>query len=83
MTTTFKIEKDVPVPPRVCSVRYQNARRMIEQMEVGDMARLYGEMRDYPSNIFHTAAKLSGVKIAYRTLKNLSGKPSLCVWRTE
>ena len=83
MTITFKIEKDVPVPPRVCSVRYQNARRMIEQMEVGDMARLYGEMRDYPSNIFHTAAKLSGAKIAYRTLKNLSGKPSLCVWRTE
>lgn len=83
MTITFKIEKDVPVPPRVCSVRYQNARRMIEQMEVGDMARLYGEMREYPSNIFHTAAKLSGRKIAYRTLKNLSGKPSLCVWRTE
>ena len=83
MTITFKIEKDVPVPPRVCSVRYQNARRMIEQMGVGDMARLYGEMRDYPSNIFHTAAKLSGRKIAYRTLKNLSGKPSLCVWRTE
>ena len=78
---TFKIEKDVPVPPRVCNVRYQKARAMIEQMEVGDMAKLYGENRDYPSNLFHTAAKMAGAKIAYRTLKNISGKPSLCVWR--
>lgn len=80
---TFKIEKNIPVPPRVCNARVRKAKLMIEQMEVGDMARLFGEYRSYPSSIFHNAARLAKAKVAYRTLKNIGGKPSLCLWRTK
>ena len=79
----FKIEKNVPLPTRGEHKMYVKSRQLVEKLDVGDMARLYGEYRDIPSHMYHTAAKQLGCKIAYRTLKNIHGKSSLCVWRIE
>ena len=79
----FKIEKNVQLPSRGGHKKYLQCRDLIDKLEVGDMARLYGEYREIPSHMYHTAAKQLGYKIAYRTLKNIHGKASLCVWRIE
>lgn len=80
---TYKIEKNVPIPASKNSSAFCVAKRMLAELEIGDMARLYGKYKDIPSSTYHKAAKSLGISITYRTLKNISGKPSLCLWRTK
>jgi hypothetical protein len=80
---TYKIEKNVPIPASKNSSAFCMAKNMIAELGVGDMARLYGRYKQIPSSTYHKAAKSLGYTVAYRTLKNISGKPSLCLWRTE
>lgn len=75
MSDQFKIEKGIPLPGEKGSTA-ATAAQTLRNMEVGDSFLYPKEKR---ANLFTTAYRLAGIKIATRSVDDKSVR----VWRTE